>query len=257
LRLTRRQLLQAGAAGAVALTLPNSVFALEPEVPNLTGLWLGTAQSEGGSISASHIEVIAQSHRRFESIFEMIPCIFEGRGTLSASGHLVIVGRNQDGMGIVRLQHHDFGGGAGILWEGRADITMADGTREIASPLLIKGFDPQPDPPASIVGVWRGSYTSDSGGGTGAFGVQFGTRDRAGLIPSAVEIIPCIFPNGLATIGPAGQVLVIGQGDEGQAVLVGTLDPNAIIPCIRGTYRFQLLSGLTDAGQFDMELSVT
>ena len=247
-------------------TRPAAAAAPDAAPPqDVSGEWRGFfADVEHPDFRAPvRLSVTAQLVRRFEGALEVLGCDGSVRvqGTVAASDNVSFLTGGGETCAVVgKSRLHDFGGGGAVL-NGRMTLRSADGTKREGTLVLLRNFTTPPDPAVpGLSGDWRGSYTSEVTGATAEMTARFAQSHRDPAVNSfiaEVTIIPCIFPEALATVSSDGRVIVIAQGEGEHAILQGTLrqhqNDGLIIPCIRGTYQMEHDDGLQDFGSFHID----
>jgi hypothetical protein len=262
-------------AAVIALVLTLSVlpasqrsYAATPDAQTpqeMRGEWQGFFAEVNNPSSRVQVRlsIATQLVRRFEGELEVpgaiIPCI-RVQGTVAASDNVSILNQPDEAYAAVsKSQLHDYGGGAAIL-NGRLTLRFTDGSRREGTLLLLRNFIEPPDAVVpSLSGDWQGSYTSEVTGVTGAMSARFARSHRDPAVNSfiaEVTIIPCIFPEALATVSSDGRVIVIAQGEGEHVILNGQLEgggEGGLDPCMRGTYQMEHDDGSQDFGTFDVD----
>jgi hypothetical protein len=238
-----------------------------PAPQSVVGQWRGffedVAQTDYQPFVS--LNITTQAARRFDGALEVAGCDGSVRveGTIAASDNVSFLTQSSEIHSVVgKSRLHDFGGGGAIL-NGRLTLRCFGGARREGTLVLLRNFQTPPDPIIpSLTGDWRGTYTSEVNGVTADMAARFARSHRDPAVNSyiaEVTIIPCIFPQALASVSSDGRVIVIAQGVGEHVILQATLvqDEGEIDPCVRGTYQMEHDDGLQDFGSFDIKKVVS
>lgn len=237
------------------------------DTQNVIGEWRGFYQGIGDpDIKPATLTIGSQVNRRFDAIFEYIPCIMPVDGTIAASGQAIFSGKGCDGMTIGDVSLQDLGGG-GAIFDGSVKMHPSDGTRQEGSLIVLRKFIGHPDlMPVDVTGDWRGFAISTVTGERRDVTASFEAERTATGAPTTgfaakMGLLPCIFPAGLGTINSRGDALLIGQGDGERASLTGQVlnraTESGIIIDWKGSYTMKHSDGTEDRGTFEIQKVVS
>jgi hypothetical protein len=238
-----------------------------PAPQSVVGQWRGffedVAQTDYQPFVS--LNITTQAVRRFEGALEVAGCAGSVRvqGTIAASDNVSFLTQSGELHSVVgKSRLHDFGGGGAVL-NGRLTLRCGGGARREGTLVLLRNFSDPPDPiTPSLSGDWRGTYTSEVNGTTAEMTARFARSHRDPAVNSfiaEVTIIPCVFPQALASVSSDGRVIVIAQGVGEHVILQGALvqEPGDFDPCVRGTYQMEHDDGLQDFGTFDIDKTIS
>lgn len=224
--------------------------------------------------------VVTPDHnRRFQGVVTMInPATSAGlpfpvEGTLSASCHFSVVGRQLGAKVEVNGRIHFYDGGAAIADARYIFGTPPDPNAPEAAPdqgiaLLLRSFMGNDTMPPNLNGMWEGDYVSDGDGGRGTLALdvtQMCRADGSSLSRSFTgeEIVDKgtdhqleLYFQGTIGSGPLNPILVVGWSLFGDRfVVTGNYHPPdpgnvAGIPTATFHYELTFFDGTVDKGTF-------